>query len=56
MPIVLEGKIRWLHKLAGMEFLNKECEAVHSWCDRYKGSIVFLGGIRKPILLFLLGF
>ncbi len=36
-----EGKIRLLHKLTGMEFLNEEYEDVHAWRDRYKGYHVF---------------
>ncbi len=41
MPIVPEGKIRLLHKLTGMEFLNEEYEDVHAQCNRYKGYHVF---------------
>ncbi len=36
-----ERKIRLLHKLAGMEFLNEEYDDVHAWCNRYKGYHVF---------------
>ncbi len=36
-----EGKIRLLHKLTGMEFLNEEYEDVHAWRKRYKGYHVF---------------
>ena len=36
-----EGKIRLLHKLTGIEFLNKECEDVHARCNRCKGYHVF---------------
>ena len=36
-----EGKIRLLHKLTGMEFLNEEYEDVHARLDRYKGYHVF---------------
>jgi hypothetical protein len=36
-----EGKIRLLHKLTGMEFLNEEYADVHGRRDRYKGYDVF---------------
>ncbi len=36
-----EGKIRLLHKLTGMKFLNKEYEDVHAQHNRYKGHHVF---------------
>ncbi len=36
-----EGKIRLLHKLSGMAFLNKEYENVHAPRDRYNGYHVF---------------
>ena len=36
-----EGKIRLLHKLTDIEFLNEEYDNVHAWCDRYKDYNVF---------------
>ena len=36
-----EGKIRLLHKLTGMEFLNREYVSVSTRPDRYKGYHVF---------------
>ena len=36
-----EGKIRLLHKLTGMAFLNEEYDDGHARCDRYKGYHVF---------------
>ena len=36
-----EGKIRLLHELTGMEFLNREYVSVFTWPDRYKGYHVF---------------
>ena len=36
-----EGKIRLLHKLTGMEFLNREYVSVFTRLDWYKGYHVF---------------
>ena len=36
-----KGKIRLLHKLSGMEFLNREYVSVFTQPDRYKGYHVF---------------
>ena len=36
-----EGKIRLLHKLTGMEFLNREYVSVFTRPDWYKGYHVF---------------
>ena len=36
-----EGKIRLLHKLTGMEFLNREYASVFTWLDWFKGYHVF---------------
>ncbi len=36
-----EGKVRLLHKLSGMDFLNKEYENVHAPHNRYNGYHVF---------------
>ena len=37
-----EGKIRLLHKLTDMKFLNEKYEDVHAWRNRYLGYHVFL--------------
>ena len=36
-----EGKIRLLHKLTGMEFLNREYVSVFTWPNWYEGYHVF---------------